>query len=226
MIKTKTQKTRNDTNPNATIAPGIMEWLRRTNFNDLVTSEMHSRDFNGSRAEYIYMRVRLLSVVFALLALIWIPIDLIIVPKGELGQILGLRIAYSGLFFLLSIWTYSPQSLWYARLRLTAFVVIPCVFYVCSRLVFSSDVDLEGALIGYSFLPYLTVVLLAIFPLTLLEGMIYASLVGITFLGSEIYLNKSLTISTLGYIWLLTLLAGIAVWAQLAQLHKIGRAHV
>lgn len=225
MIKTKTQKTRNDTNPNATLAPGLMEWLRRTHFNDLVTSETHSRDFNGSRAEYIYMRVRLLSIIFASLALLWIPIDLIIVPNEDLGPILGLRIAYSGLFFILSILTYSPQSLRYARLRLIAFVVIPCVFYICSRLVFSSSTGLEGALIGYSFLPYLTVVLLAIFPLTLVEGMVYASMVGITFLGSELYLNKALTISTLGDIWLLTLLAGIAVWAQLAQLHMLLRLY-
>ena len=208
-----------------TKTPGLMEWLRRTNFNDLISSEMHSRDFNGSRAEYIYMRVRLLAFVFSILALLWIPIDILIVPKDALGPILNLRIAYSGLFLILGLLTKGPQCLPCARLRLSVFVLIPCLFYIGSRLIFSSDTDLEVTLVGYSFLPYLTVVLLAIFPLTLIEGLSYASLVGITFLGSEVYFGGFLTISTLGDIWLLTLLAGVATWAQLAQLHMLLRLY-
>ncbi|VAX14468.1 hypothetical protein MNBD_GAMMA24-2307 [hydrothermal vent metagenome] len=208
-----------------TDTPKLMEWLRRTNFNDLTNSETHSKDFNGSRAEYIYMRIRLLSFMFSVMALIWIPVDILIVPKDAFGSILELRIAYSGLFLLLGLSSSGPQSLRCARLRLSAFVLIPCLFYVGSRLVFNTDTGIEGALVGYSFLPYLTVVLLAIFPLTLYEGIGYASLVGLTFLGSEIYFGGLLTISALGDIWLLTLLAGIAVWAQLAQLHMLLRLY-
>lgn len=207
------------------VTPGLMGRLRRIDFNDVVTSEMHSGDFNGSRAEFIYMRVRLLSFVFALLALLWIPVDIFIVPKDALGSILGLRIAYSGLFLILGMLASGTQKLHYAQLRLIAFVLIPCVFYVSSRLVFGNDTEMEGALIGYSFLPYVTVALLAIFPLTLVEGVSYASLVGITFFGSEIYFDGSLSISSLGDIWLLTLLAGIAIWAQLAQLQMLLRLY-
>ncbi len=171
------------------------------------------------------MRVRLLSFIFSILALVWIPIDVLIVPEDALGPILGLRVAYSGLFLILGLSASGPQSLHCARLRLSAFVLIPCLFYVGSRIVFNTDTGVEGALVGYSFLPYLTVVLLAIFPLTLMEGIGYASLVGITFLGSEVYFGGLLTISALGDIWLLTLLAGIAVWAQLAQLHMLLRLY-
>lgn len=206
-------------------APGLIEWLRRTNIHDLTSKGSHSRDFNGSRAEYIYMRVRLLSLLFAILAPLWIPIDVLFVPKEVLGPILALRFAYSGLFLLLGLWTGAPQSLFHARLRLVAFVVIPCVFYVGSRLVFGKNIDVAGVLIGYSFLPYLTVVLLAIFPLTLFEGLCYAALVGLTFLGSEFNFSGLLTISVLGDVWLLTLLAGIAIWAQLAQLHMLLRLY-
>ena len=213
------------TGPDKRLTPGLIEWLRQTNFSDLTSSEMHSRDFNGSRAEFIYMRVRFLAFVFALLAFLWIPFDIFIVPKESLGAILGLRLAYSGLFLVLGMSVGNAQKLHYAQLRLIAFVLIPCVFYVCSRLVLSSDTAAEGALVGYSFLPYLTVVLLAIFPLTLIEGISYASLVGITFFGSEIYFDESMTISSLGDIWLLTLLAGIAIWAQLAQLQMLLRLY-
>lgn len=205
--------------------PGLVEWLHGTNFSDLVSNEMHSRDFNGSRAEFIFMRVRLLAFVFALLSILWIPIDIYIIPTESLGAILSLRIAYSGLFVILGMLTSNAQKLVFAKLRLTVFVLIPCIFYVCSRFVLNSDAGIEGILVGYSFLPYLTVVLLAIFPLTLLEGLSNASLVGITFFFSEIYFNNSLTISSLGSIWLLTLLAGISIWAQLAQLQMLLRLY-
>ncbi len=214
---------KNHTGPDKRVTPGLMEWLRRTNFSDLVSNEAHSRDFNGSRAEFIYMRVRLLAFVFALLAFLWIPVDLYIVPKESLGAILSLRLAYSGLFLVLGMLASNAQKLHYAQLRLTAFVLIPCIFYVCSRLVLSGETG-EGV-VGYSFLPYLTVVLLAIFPLTLMEGISFASLVGITFLGSEIYFDESMTISSLADIWLLTLLAGIAIWAQLTQLQMLLRLY-
>jgi len=216
---------KNYAGPDKRQTPGLMEWLLRTNFSDLVSNEMHSRDFNGSRAEFIFMRVRLLAFVFALLSILWIPIDIFIVPNESLGSILILRIAYSSLFIILGMLTNNAQKLFFAKLRLTAFVLIPCIFYIGSRLVLGNDVDAQGALIGYSFLPYLTVVLLAIFPLTLLEGLGNASLVGITFFFSEIYFNKSLTISSLGDIWLLTLLAGISIWAQLAQLQMLLRLY-
>ncbi len=224
IIMTK-QTSQDHTGPDKRATPGLMEWLGQTNFNDLVSSDSHSRDFNGSRAEFIYMRVRLLAFMFALLALLWIPVDILIVPKESLGAILSLRLAYSGLFFILGMLVSRAQKLHSAQLRLTAFVLIPCLFYVCSRFVLSGDTGAEGVLIGYSFLPYLTVVLLAIFPLTLVEGIGYASLVGITFLGSEIYFEESLTVSSLADIWLLTLLAGIAIWAQLAQLHMLLRLY-
>ena len=213
------------TGPDMRNTPDIMEWLRRTNFNDLVNSDMHSRDFNGSRAEFIFMRIRLLSIVFAILSLLWIPVDLFIVPTESLAIILSLRIAYSGLFLMLSMTRRGAQRINHAHRRLTAFVLIPCIFYIFSRLALGTDIDTQSVLVGYSFLPYLTVVLLAIFPLTLTEGIIYASLVGLTFFFSEILLKGSMSISTLSDIWLLTLLAGIAIWAQLTQLQMLLRLY-
>ena len=149
--------------PDKRDALGLFEWLRKVNVSDLVSSEMHSRDFNGSRAEFIYMRVRLLAFLFALLSILWIPIDIFIVPNESLGAILSLRIVYSMSFVVLGIFTGNAQKLNSVKLRLIAFVLIPCVFYVCSRLVLDVDTDAQGALVGYSFLPYITVVLLLYF---------------------------------------------------------------
>ena len=213
------------TGPDKRTTPDLIEWLRHTNFSDLINSDMHSKDFNGSRAEFIFMRIRLLSIVFAILSLLWIPVDLFIVPTESLGIILSLRIVYSALFFILSMSTHGAQKLNYAQRRLTVFVLIPCIFFIFSRFALGADANSQSALVGYSFLPYLTVVLLAIFPLTLTEGIIYASLVGLTFFFSEIIFSGSITISTLSDIWLLTLLAGIAIWAQLTQLQMLLRLY-
>ncbi len=206
-------------------APSLLKWLRRTSFSDIVNSETHSKDFNGSRAEYISMRVRLLALVFAILSLLWIPVDAIVVSDDVFSDILNLRLIYCALFLCLGVIASGSQNLLAARLRLLFFVLIPCAFYIFSRQIFTNSEATQGIMIGYSFLPYLTVVLLAIFPLTLIEGFSYATLIGITFLGSEIYFNGALSISSASEVWLLTLLAGIAIWAQLTQLHMLLRLY-
>lgn len=205
--------------------PSFIEWLRLTNIADLSSNKLHSRDFNGSRAEYIYMRLRFLSLIFALMALVWIPFDILFTPNEVFGKILGLRISYSAMFLFLGIWSLKPQSLFYARLRLAFFAIIPSLFYISSKIIFKHHTDLEGVLIGYSFLPFLTVVLFSIFPLTLLEGISYIIIVIASFLMTALFLNELQSISAWGDLWLLALLGGISIWAQLAQLHMLLRLY-
>lgn len=200
---------------------GLRDWLMRTTLQDLMISQNHSRDFNGSRAEYIYLRVRLLSFVFAFLAPLWIPIDLVLLSGPGFQQMLLLRLTFSGLFLLLGLWTAQPHNLNLARLRVALFVAIPGVFYIGSRIVLGGDVPDAGILMGYTFLPYLIVSLLALFPFTLSEGLAYATALVLVVVGTELAFDALFTVRAFGEIWLLGLLAGIAMWAQLAQLHML-----
>ena len=75
--------------------PGLREWLLRTSLQDLISGHNHSRDFNGSRAEYIYLRVRLLAFVFAVLAPLWIPVDLVLLSGNSFREMLALRLSFS-----------------------------------------------------------------------------------------------------------------------------------
>jgi len=209
----------------AHLTSSLIEWLRLTNVSDLSSNKLHSRDFNGSRSEYIYMRLRLLSLLFALLAIIWIPIDVLFTPNNVLGKILGLRLAYSGLFLTLGLWTPHAQSLTFMRIRLGLFVIIPSIFYVTSRLVLNNQADLQAVLIGYSFLPFLTVVLLAIFPLTLFEGIVFSAISIIAFISTELFIGNMFNLSSLVDLWLLLLLTIISIWAQLSQLHMLLRLY-
>lgn len=200
---------------------GLRDWLLRTTLHDLLVSQNHSRDFNGSRAEYIYLRVRLLSFVFAFLAPLWIPVDLVLLSGASFQQMLLLRLTFSGLFMLLGLWTAQPYNLNLARLRVALFITIPALFYIGSRIVLGGDVPDAGILMGYTFLPYLLVSLLALFPFTLSEGLTYATAIVLVVVGTELSFDMLLSVRAFGEIWLLVLLAGIAMWGQLAQLHML-----
>ena len=200
---------------------GLREWLLRTSLKDLISSQNHSRDFNGSRAEYIYLRVRLLAFVFAILAPLWIPIDLVLLSGNSFREMLALRLSFTAGLAALALWTNLPYNLRLARLRVGLFIAVPGLFYIGSRAVLGGEVPDAGILMGYSFLPYLIVSLLAIFPFTVLEGLAFAGTIGVVVVGTEIFFGTLVSVRAFGEIWLLGLLAGIAMWAELAQLHML-----
>lgn len=199
----------------------LREWLLNTHLQDIFTSYKHSRDFDGMRAEYIYLRVRLLSLLFALLALLWIPVDWVLLSGSSFKSMLLLRLSFSTLFLVLGLWTVCTHSLTLARLRITAFIAIPGLFYIGSRIVLGGDVPDAGILMGYGFLPYLVVSLLALFPLTLVECLAYALSIGLVVVGTELGFGSLMSVRAFGEIWLLGLLTSIALWAGLAQLHML-----
>jgi len=199
----------------------LREWLLNTHLQDIFTSYKHSRDFDGMRAEYIYLRVRLLSLLFALLALLWIPVDWVLLSGSSFKSMLLLRLSFSTLFLVLGLWTVCTHSLTLARLRITAFIAIPGLFYIGSRIVLGGDVPDAGILMGYGFLPYLVVSLLALFPLTLVECLAYALSIGLVVVGTELGFGSLMSVRAFGEVWLLGLLTSIALWAGLAQLHML-----
>lgn len=215
---------RNPDQPVAVGGAGLFEWLRRASLEDIVSPARHSEDFNGSRAEYIYLRVRLLAFVFAALSPLWIPIDYVRLDGHDFRALLSMRLLFSGLFLLLALWRARPYSMALARWRLLFLTVIPGLFYVGSRVVLGA-LPQAGVLAGYSFLPYLMVVLMAIFPLALIEGAAFAVVVGLPMVVVEALNGTLFSVPTLGNLWLLGLLAGIAVWAQLSQLHMLLRLY-
>jgi diguanylate cyclase (GGDEF)-like protein len=88
------------------------------------------------------------------------------------------------------------------------------------------DINAEHAiLLGYSFLPFLLMALLTIVPLTLLEGAAYASLIIAFYVVTKLLQGSFFTIPSLGDLWLLLLLAVIALWVQMTQLHMLMRLY-
>ena len=201
------------------------EWLRYGSFADLFTARNHSPDFNGARAERIALRIEVLSLVAGLLTLAWIPLDLLFLAEPGRTGIVSLRIGAGLAFLLLAGWRHRRHDLFRARLRLALFILIPAVFYVGARLVLAADDSDTGIVVGYYFLPYLMVTILAIFPLTLVEGIAGVAAVGATLALAEVEAGAITELTTLAEFWLLGLLAAIVVWVQQSQLYMLLRLY-
>lgn len=199
----------------------IREMIRRISPQDLFSASYHSKDFRNSRAEYISVRIRMLAFLFAVLAPLWIPVDYLVMDDTHFYPVLGLRIGFSLLLVLLGLWSSNCNRLNAARARVALFLIVPGLFYVASHAVLNGDLANQDLLVGYSFMPFLMVALLAVVPLTLVEGVALITLSSSFFIASELYYGTLFTIPTLGSLWFLSLLAAIAIWVELTQLHML-----
>ncbi len=197
---------------------------------ELVTASHHSRDFTGSRAAYIFYRQRIVSLVFALMALAWIPVDWLFLPEEVFLPILGCRLAFAGAFLFMAFCGGRATSLHVARLLLGAFILIPACMFAASQAILGEtalggDPQTAAVIGGYGYLPYVMVTVMAIFPLTLIEGVGYALITGLVYLVTQAVFHDLFSVQVLGEIWLLGLIAGVAVWVEVAQLGMLLRLY-
>ncbi len=203
----------------------LREVTQRVNPQDILSIRYHSRDFNTSRAEYISLRIRTLAVIFALLAPLWIPIDYLVMDNPTFGYMVTLRLLFSTALLSLSRWGTHCNLLSAARMRILLFLLVPCVFFLTSHLLLIGIHSEHAILLGYSFLPFLMMALLTIVPLTLLEWLASTSLILAFFVATKLFEGTLLTIPVLGELWLLLLLAIIALWVVITQLHILMRLY-
>ncbi len=199
----------------------IKKFIKRVGPYDLFSSRNHSHDFNATRSEYIALRVRLVAFMFVLLSLVWIPIDYWSLSSEHFNEMVVMRLGFAAAFMAMGIWGVLCNRLFATRIKLLLLSLIPGFFYFGSQLVLKSSSETTLITESYSFFPYLMVSLLAIAPLTLLEGLIYAGIVIGFYLFTEAQLGQMFTVETLTHLWLMLLLAGLAIWVQLSQLHML-----
>lgn len=199
--------------------------LQRVNPHDIISTRFHSNDFNASRAEYISIRIRTLALVFAIIAPLWIPIDYIVMETITFWQIVTLRIIFSISLLGLSRWGTNCNKLPAAQVRIFLFILIPSLFFIASHLLFKDSDSDHAILLGYAFLPLLIMALLAIVPLTLREGLTFSGTLIAMFIITKLLLGTLFTIPALADLWLLVLLAIVALWVQMSQLHMLMRLY-
>lgn len=185
---------------------------------ELLSSQQHPTDFHLVRAEYINTRVRLLALLFSVLTPLWIPVDYFILPKDDFVFIVAARLVFS--LSLLALWLKASYvfSLGHARVRLFVLMVMPALFHLSTQFVLGEHLA-DERLASYTFLPFLIIAIHCVFPLTLKEGALLAVLTIFTLSLDEVIQRQIFTLTSLNNLWLLTVIMGIAIWAQLSQLH-------
>jgi len=195
-----------------------------TKLADILSTRNHSSHYSSSRAEQIGARLRILSAVLAVLLVAWIPVDYFVVPADVFWKLAASRGLAAVLLVGLSTMDPRIHKLKEAYLRLGGLILILVVFYAAARLAVD-DLVTAGVLTGYTFIPFILVTLQAIFPLVILEAMMFSAPVLIMGVGIEILTRQHLDLSLLGDIWLLGSLIFLAWWIQAAQLNTLLRLY-
>ncbi|UEM05659.1 diguanylate cyclase [Skermanella rosea] len=102
-------------------------------------------------------------------------------------------------------------------------LLVPTLFFIASHpMVNQFDPDSPAAAIaaGYAFLPFVMCAGLSVFPITAVEGIIFATPLVLAHLTAGVYGSAIFPFNSyLGAMWLLLLLSSVATLAAMSQLH-------
>jgi len=188
--------------------------------NDFLTTANHDDDFKSSRAAQMQGRLQVLAAIYAIFGALWLFIDQRTLSEEMFLSIGFVRILMVAAFIVLAFSRTQRRSLWAVRIRLFLMNLIPTVFFVvCERLL--ENESSEIARLVYGYYPFVIVVQLAVFPLTIVEGALLAlaPFVGMTYLA--IVSGTVTDVTTMGEMILAMLLAALAIWAAVSQLRML-----
>jgi diguanylate cyclase (GGDEF)-like protein len=174
------------------------------------------------RTAVILTRVRLVAGLFAILTPLWIGIDMAVFP-AEIWQDLAWARLLASLAFggiVVARWSIDSRRQQYGALGVL--LAIPSLFFLFSYSHIAAF-ELEGLqkaiASGYTFLPFVMLAGLSIFPLTLIECVAFAApmlsmpIIAATMTGAQ------LDWPSLGVtVWLLLLIVSVSALAGLSQL--------
>lgn len=187
-----------------------------SSLHDTLTSRLHSRDFAYARGDYLRNRVMVVGAIFLALLPFWALIDWFMLPATSLKLTLTARVVMLAVLLLILLLAHrSKAQLQLARLSAGLLLCTPAIFYA---LVLSTLPSGEANLVGYGFIPYMLVAMLAIFPFTLTEsGVLGAALIVLQAYALHVAGNL-FTGEGLQALWLLAALLVISITANYFQL--------
>lgn len=180
---------------------------------DTLHAGNHTRDFSLARTEYLRNRLLVCGVIFALLTPLWLIVDTLLLPASTLAFIMpGRFFLLGGLIATLFLAYHAKGRPLRARLAAGLLIALPAAFY--GLMLLSLPPGQVHLLVGYSFIPYLLVAVLSIFPFTLSESL-FAGLAMLTleWLAQE---RAGIWLTPAGWqgLWLLGVLLAISLTAN------------
>ncbi|RRV15361.1 GGDEF domain-containing protein [Pseudomonas saudiphocaensis] len=196
--------------------------LKASELKQLLLPHRHSMLLTQRRATMIVNRVRLFAFLFAVLTPVWGIIDLVVFSYPLWLGLASFRLLACAAFACLLLLYRPSGNLFDAYRAIAILFAIPTVFYIASHTLLGGyQLTQLSAVVatGYAFLPFVLMAGLAIFPLTLVENLVLASILLLA-QGLAGYLSWSTLNwpSFAGAFWLLILIAGVTVLASLSQL--------
>ncbi|MDR1849022.1 MAG: GGDEF domain-containing protein [Zoogloeaceae bacterium] len=188
----------------------------------LFSAAPHPNLLTIRRATVIISRVRLLAILFAILTPSWSVIDYFVFPTNIWTPMTLLRVS-AGFAFLAIFLCYSSKERFTSVYRALVFLfLIPSLFYPASQYLFTNS-QLTGdfahlVAVAYTFLPFILMACLAIFPLSFKESLTLSLLVLSAQLVGILLPHNDQLINNFSTLWLLALLGGIATTAGISQL--------
>ena len=199
--------------------------IKGSNLADLFNQASHSRDFCTVREEFFRGRLRLIALLFCGLAAFWIGVDYIFLMEEQFLAIAPLMavltVLFGSVYYVSTLSRFQHRASW----LFSGFFALVIGFYLISRILLPDPGLEQSMIIGYHFAPFLLVTMLALFPMTMVEAFLYQGLIFLAYIGSELFYGGFEEITKIGDIWLLGMMAGMVVWAQLSQLHMLMRLY-
>lgn len=188
-----------------------------------LTTRHHSIAVKRERAEMVLLRARIIAAVFAVLTPVWLIVDWITIDWMSIRNIAIGRLIAAAAFSSLAFYRPRRIDITVGYRALSVLFAIAILFFIHSNMELAAS-SLQGKsafVIGsYSYLPFIIIGGIALFPLTALEG----SIAGVAVLTSVFIISCKeqgpLNLSfDAGIFWLLCVLTVTAILASMAQLH-------
>lgn len=184
---------------------------------DILSARHHSSDFIETRADYIAVRVRFMAFFYALAVPLWIPFDYFLLNAEHFSAMIMPKLLLTA--FLLPLGQIAVRKLSNIQLHIVFMLTIlaACLFYFASMLILNSGTP-EPLLAGYSYMPFMFVSMLGVFPLTINWSLALIAMILIIYLSLETVLGQLISVETANTLWMFFILSGIALWVQSSQL--------
>ncbi|MGP1613715.1 MAG: diguanylate cyclase [Pollutimonas bauzanensis] len=208
-------------------APGAFAGIKAigiSSIRDTLSSRRHSKDFAYARGDYLRSRVLVVGMIFAILTPLWIAIDAAVLPKSTLAYTTpGRFFLMAGLVATIMLARRSRARVTRIRIAAGLLIALPAAFYALVLITLPPGEAVH--LVGYSFIPFLLVATLSIFPFTLAESALAAlTLLGLHILSQHVA-GTWMTPQGWEQVWLLAALLVVALTANYFHLGLLLRLY-
>lgn len=187
---------------------------------DVSSGRRHSRYFNQTRSHYLFRRIRIITILLALIQPAWLLVDYLLLPADMLQSISLVRAMAAAACLVLAFWSMKRYSLKVSYIRLAVLVLVLSAFQTVSSSLLLAHGH-ESNVAGYHFFPFMIITMMAIFPLSIVEAVVYTVGLLVIELVTQSFRGTLGTVDGINNLWLLGVLGLIAGWAAVNQLNML-----